>query len=275
METPIERHPHHTIFRIQLENDKGLEVNGLIKIPEPASGPYPALVLLGGLRTGERVIDYIENSGDVVLMALDYPYEGERENLSTLAFLLKIPAIRRAIFNTVPCALLAIDYLAQRADIDRERIIIVGGSVGALFVPAIASVEPRIAAAALLFGAGDLQSLLYANIEMAPPIAGIACWGGSVLASPVEPLKYIDKISPRPLFMLNGIDDPRIPEQCSLLLHEKAKHPKTIRWISSGHLHVRTEAFQREVRRELEIWLVQNHFVSPDDFRKGPIRYEQ
>jgi hypothetical protein len=96
---------------------------------------------------------------------------------------------------------------------------------------------------------------------MPAPIAAVASWIGSLVVSPLEPLKYIDRISPRPLFMLNGTGDPRMPTRCSLLLHEKAKQPKTIRWIQSGHIHVRSEEFHRLVRHELITWLLENDLI--------------
>jgi fermentation-respiration switch protein FrsA (DUF1100 family) len=171
--------------------------------------------------------------------------------------------MRQAVINTVPAVMLGVDYLLDRQDIDPNRIVFIGGSVGAFFSPAVAAADPRIDAVGLLFGGGDLQAIGEANLEWPGLIAVPVAWVLSVLVSPVEPLKYVDRISPRPLLMLNGTDDPRIPERCSRLLHERAKDPKTIRWIPAGHVSVRTKKFRGLVGRELATWLVDNQLVPP------------
>ncbi|KPJ61459.1 MAG: hypothetical protein AMJ46_01890 [Latescibacteria bacterium DG_63] len=263
-EVLVEDRSTDSLIHVQLEDETGIEVQGYLSIPSSTAGPYPALVIIGGVRTGKRTLDYIENTYDLALLALDYPYQGKDGKLGWWEFLKKVPDMRRAIMNTVPAVMLSVDYLEGRRDIDRDRIVLIGGSVGALVAPAIAASDPRISAVALLFGAGDLRSLLRANTSMPEPIASIVSWTGAILVSPVEPLKYIDRISPRPLFMLNGTNDARMPPRCSRLLHEKAKPPKTVKWIPTEHVHVSSKEFRDKVRLELEAWLVQNNILSGD-----------
>ena len=169
--------------------------------------------------------------------------------------------MRSAVINTIPAAMLCVDYLEKRKDIDPNKIILIGGSLGALFVPAIAAADPRISAAVLLFGGGDLQSLFRANIRLREPAVSIASWALAILVSPVEPLKYIGRISPRPLFMLNGTGDTRVPPRCTQLLYSKAKEPKTIVWIPVEHVHVSSTKFRERVLGELEAWLGQNKIL--------------
>ncbi len=259
----VEKHADYSIFEIRLDNEIGVRVRGLMRVPSSTKGPCPALVMLGGLRTGKRVLDYIENTKGLVLLALDYTYEDKKSNLHWWEFLAKIPDMRRAIMNTAPAVMLSIDYLTKRTDVDQGKIILVGGSLGALFAPSIAAADPRISAVAVLFGAGDLQSLFYANINMPAPVAHLASWAAAILTSPIEPLKYVDRISPRPVFMLNGTGDPRMPLRCSQLLHEKARQPKTIRWIPAGHVNVWSKEFHKLVGQELIAWLVEINMIPP------------
>ena len=260
-ERPIEGDDGYAWFDFHLENDKNLQVDGTIKIPASGREPYPVLLMLGGLRTGKQVIDYIRDTRDVILIALDYPYTGEKGAQTVWEFLPKVPAMREAVLNTVPAAMLTIDYLRQRPDTDSGRLVLVGGSIGALFAPALAAADPRIEAVAILFGAGDLQNLIYVNTELPRPAAALAAWLGAPLVSPVEPLKYIDRISPRPVLMINGTGDPRMPLEGCLALHEKAKPPKKIHWVDSGHLHVRSREFHRLLRMELVTWLDENDLI--------------
>ncbi len=262
---PLERRSGSMLYDLELANDRSLIVRGSLSVPITGDGgTFPALVLLGGLRTGKHVLDYVGEMEGAVLLALDYPYEGKKSRMGAWEFLWKLPAMRRAVMNTVPAILLAVDYLFSRDDVDPDRITLIGGSIGALFAPAAAASDERITAVAVLFGAGDLSSLIAANIDMHAPFPTIGAWIGGTLVSPLEPLKYVDRIAPRPLFLLNGTDDPRMPERCTLLLHEKAKNPKTIHWIQSGHIHVRSNEFHLRVRALLEDWLVKNRLIPAD-----------
>ena len=257
---------NHRLYSVHLENERGVIVDGYLKVPDGDGEQYPALLLLGGVRTGRQTIDYIRNTRGVVLLALDYPYEGKTSRMSAAEFVSAIPRIREAVIRTVPAAMMAVDYLLARDDVDPRRIVVVGGSVGALFVPAVAATDPRIAAAAMLFGAADIQTVMRVNLEIPGFVARPASWLGAVLVSPVEPTKYIGGVSPRPVFMLNGTGDPRMPERCSRILHDAAGDPKTIRWIDAGHVNIRDTEFHNMVARELVDWLVAGDFVSLENF---------
>lgn len=251
----------HGFYSLGLKSDKGINVSAYLKAPVKKEKPWPALVILGGLRTGRRTVRYLEDSTDMVIMALDYPYHGKKEDLSVLEFTRALPEIRKAILETVPSVMLGIDYLLIRGGVDPDRIVMVGGSLGALFVPAIMAADQRIAGAAILFGGADIERLIVADLEAPSPLAEIAGWICAVLVSPVEPLKYVDQISPRPLYMLNGMNDRRIPMECSRLLHRTAGEPKTVRWIQEGHLNVKSEDFHRKVSKQLSQWLVSKGLI--------------
>jgi len=218
-EEVIEDNDGHKVLLVRLENDRGIVVQGYAKVPKSTSdteatsagGRHPAFILLGGVRTGKRSLEYIDVTRNIVLLALDYPYEGKKSDLSAIEFMGSIWPIRRAIIDTPPAVMLGVDYLLARGDVDPERIVLVGGSVGAVFVPAVAAADPRIDAAAMLFGAADIETLMRANLKAPEWVARIGSWLGAVLTSPVEPAKYVGDISPRPLYMLTGTGDPRMP----------------------------------------------------------------
>ena len=226
-----------------------------LKIPEKTEKPLPAIIILGGLRTGSMTVDYIREAPDMVIMAIDYPYEGKKENISVTEFMLALSDIHRAVLNTPPAVILGVDYLRTSDYVNADRITLIGGSLGAFFVPAVMAADTRIDAAAILFGAGDLQALIRNEIDMPFPLPNLGSWAASVLLAPVEPLKYIADISPRPVFILNGRSDHRIPMELAEKLHEKAKEPKEIVWIEAEHLNVKTEEFPRMVSGKIIDWL--------------------
>jgi hypothetical protein len=261
-EVPVSEARDGRIYRVRLLNNRGLAVHAGLRLPESGDGPFPAFLILGGLRTGSRVIEMLADVGDVVLLALDYPYEGKKSHLSVLEFITALPRARRALMETVPASMMAVDYLLTKDEVDPARLVFIGGSLGALFGPALGAADGRIAAIAMLFGAGDLGSLIAANLEVTPWIARPAGWAGSLLTSPLEPLKYIHRISPRPVFMMSAANDPRMPAHCSRVLHEHAGEPKTIRWIPTDHISIHSKEFHRLVRSELEGWLEEQGIVA-------------
>lgn len=263
-EAVLETAGGHEILEVRLRDDRGLEVVGNLKAPLDSSRKHPALLILGGVRTGRRTIDYLADSRGVVLFALDYPYEGKRSGLDTLEFLQALPEMRRAVLATVPAAQLAIDYLLSRADVDPDRIILVSGSVGAILSPVVAATDTRIAALVLLFGGGDIQSLIRTNLDRPAWMAVPAAWLGKVVTAPVEPLHYIGEVSPRPIFFLNGTEDLGFPVANVRLLHEAAREPKTIRWIEAGHVVLHRPEFHDRVTGELVVWLLEQDLVPPD-----------
>jgi fermentation-respiration switch protein FrsA (DUF1100 family) len=121
--------------------------------------------------------------------------------------------------------------------------------------------DGRVAAGIMLFGGGDIERLVRTNLHTSALLSGPAAWICAVLTSPVDPVKYIGDISPRPLFMMNGRNDPRIPLECSRMLHEAALEPKTVRWIDAGHVNVRSREFHELVSRELMAWLISQRFI--------------
>ncbi len=264
-EEPLDVIDGHQIVEVVLEDHAGLKVTGHLKTPLDGEPPYPALLLLGGVRTGRHTLDYLPSTRGVVLLALDYPYEGKRSGLSVVEFLTTLPEIRRAVIRTVPASMLAVDYLLSRQEVDPDRIALVAGSLGALFAPAVGATDNRLAAVVLLFGGGDVQSLLEANIrDDLGPLTRPAAWLGKILTCPVEPLHHIGRISPRPLLMVNGNEDLGIPEHNARLLFTAAREPKALRWVDAGHLNIRDARFHRLVTDELVRWFVEQGFTVPD-----------
>jgi len=263
-ETPIEDRPGSITYHLELQNDRGLVLEAHLRIPGSTNGKLPVVIILGGAGTGMHTLEFLGPSS-AMLLALEYPYHGKKDGLSKWEFVQALPEMRRAILDTVPATTLALDYLWRRADVDRSRILLAGGSFGALFAPAVAAAEQRVSAVAIIFGAADLYSVLRNNLDIPAPGRQILAWIGANIVSPMEPVKYIHRISPRPVFMLNGTDDPVMPERSTRLLHEMAREPKTVRWIPVGHVDVRSSEFHRVVLDQFVDWLVEIEFVSPED----------
>jgi len=261
----IEENSEFVVSELAFADAGGIEVEAYLKVPFEGGPLHPVMITLGGAAAGREVIDYLGDTGGWMILALDYPYRGATDDMSHWEFVSILPGARRAMLDTVPAGMLALDYLYRRDDVDRKRIVLSGGSFGALFSPALAAADDRVSAVAILFGAGHLQQVIDANLDLPSPVRQVVAWVGSVIVSPLEPLKYVHRISPRPVFMLSGTEDVAMPEEISRALHEAAGEPKTIRWLSLGHVNLKSTEFHQQVLDACMEWLQEIGFMTEDE----------
>jgi len=242
---------------LTLKNSEGFKVEAGLLIPRKVSEKYPAAILLGGKATGKYAINYAFDIDNVIIIALDYPYE-PRESYDLLTIIRDLPAVRSAIFDMIPSAMLAIDYLYKRGDVDTNRLMVIGYSFGAPFVPVIMANDNRADAAVIVYGGGELSTLIEHNVARykSKYLARFLGFIGGLFLNPLEPLRYIDRIAPKPLLMVSGSNDEQIPRHNTEVLFNKAKEPKKIVWIESKHVNPRNEDLTRKIlatlKRELE-----------------------
>jgi predicted peptidase len=212
----------------------------LFPSPRQPGRRYPAVVLLGGKATGKDAADYALGVRDVVILAVDYPYQA-RSSYTVGTFLLDVPALREALFEMFPSVMLVMDYLQTRAEVDTSKIVMVGYSFGAPFVPCALAHERRFAAAAMVYGGGNLRTLIAHNVRRSQGALVSEAAGAlsGFLLGPVEPMEYAHRITPIPLVMINGTDDEQVPRENAEQLFAAASEPKVIRWIESRHVHPR------------------------------------
>lgn len=231
-----------------LKNSSGFAVTCGILAPRAKGETYPVIILLGGKATGKYAIDYALDIDRVILVAVDYPYE-PRETYTLWNFLFDVPAIRRALIDMMPSVMLVTDYLWQRSDVDTSRIVVLGYSFGAPFVPCIMANDRRPAVAAMVYGGGDLRSLIGHNVEryegrLAGTAVGLL---SGLLLRPVEPVRFVSSIAPRPLVMINGTKDEQVPRENAELLFAAAREPKKQVWLESRHVRPDNVALTRQI----------------------------
>lgn len=254
--------PQGMLQALRLTDNRGLAVDVQLRLPPPDGRLRPVLVILGGVQTGGRTSELVPDTGPFILASVDYPYAGRRRGLSVGQFLAALPAMRRAVLMTAPATMLVLDYLHTREDVDRDRIVLAGGSFGALLAPAAAAAEPRIDGLVVLFGAGDLESLIAATLDVPGPFDRPVAWIANLIVSPVEPLKYIGRVAPRPVLLVNGRGDARMPEALGRKLQEQAGNPKKAVWLDIGHATIRSTEFRAVVIDTLADWLAETGVLS-------------
>jgi dienelactone hydrolase len=224
---------------VTLENEDGFTVDCGMLTPKEKGRRFPAIVLLGGKATGKYAVNYALGIRDVIVVAPDYPYD-PRDSYTLIEFLSDVPEIRKALLDMVPAVMLVTDYLWQRNDVDTTKMVLLGYSFGAPFVPCIISHDRRAAVAAMVYGGGELRSLIRHNVRRyeGPLMSEFVGLLGGLLLRPLEPLRYVNEVAPTPLIMINGADDEQIPRQNAERVYDKAREPKRIIWLESRHVDV-------------------------------------
>jgi alpha/beta superfamily hydrolase len=133
----------------------------------------------------------------------------------------------------------AIDLVYSKVD----RLWLMGFSAGAVTSIYVAAQDSRIAglvscACPVNFKLGNKEGLELARrngiIKDADFPPSVEEWAEGFVK--VNPINWVDKISPRPLLLIHGDQDEVVPVQDVWFLYHKAKEPKEVRVISgAGH----------------------------------------
>lgn len=224
-------------YRVRLEDAGGQIATGRLLRPSADSGPYPAVLLNDGRELNSDVIDCLPaDFGNVVVLALDYPEELPYQ-IDLTELLLGTRTLRQAAWRIPEIFSAGGAYLAGRADVDSTRLAIAGTSFAVPFTVIAAARDQRFRNVALIYGAGGFADVLAANLTLRPAVLRRAvAWLLMQPFADLEPERYIAQISPRPIVMVNGIDDPQMPRAAVEALYEAAGDPKTITWLRTGHL---------------------------------------
>ncbi len=221
----------------------GLRLPGEVRLPE-IKGPCPGLILCHGIPSGQQpstgdsgypgLAQRFCNAGFITLI---FNFRGcgpAQGNLDMLGWTRDLKA--------------AIDYLASLAEVDRSHICVLGSSAGAAASVYVTAKDPRISAlvtfaspATFSFLSNREQAINtiahFRNIELIrdkdfPP--SIDEWLDGF--NTVSPIRWVDKISPRPLLLIHGEKDDLVPVEHARQLYERAGQPKEIVLIpDAGH----------------------------------------
>lgn len=264
--TPAGEDSTSLLEELTLRSSTGLEVRALLRVPRESKPPYPAAVLIGGIKHGRKVVTAAGLESIVrhaVVVSPDYPIHPGRGSWQGINFLSTALRLRPAAFDTVAEVLLLLDYLESRPDVARQRLFLVGGSMGAVFVTVAGGVDPRPAAVVALYGGARLGPLVAHTLEQPAQDVPYPRWRalltGHALAwllMPLDPERYAAAISPRPFLMLNGSEDSLVPRASVLALYAAARPPKELVWVKSEHVQPSEAQLILELSGIVTSWLV-------------------
>ncbi len=219
-----EHHPDLRALRFEFSS-RGDRVHGRLWLPaEPAECP---LVLLQHGAGGSTESPYLEAAGGrwaqqgAAVASIDFPLHGARADHKLAERLVGSlsPGAqgndRRLVTEFARQAVIdlerALDALSTLPEIDAGRVAYAGFSLGAIVGAAFCALDSRPGAAALALG------------------------GAGLAPEDVDPGRYVGRIAPRPLLLVNAEDDARIPRAAAEALHAAAGASVEQRWFPGAH----------------------------------------
>ena len=229
---------------------------GATRIAGAAGVAPPALLVAGGRRTGRRAVLYLDTSYTGVALSCDYPW-AELARLRGVRFVLRLPQLRAEILATPEALAAAATYLVQRAGADAP-LVALGASLGVPPVAAWAARDSRPRAVALLYGGGQLWRVVAANLEEDVPSPWLRLVVARALGAalrPIEPVRTVGAIAPRPLLVIASADDTWIPLESVEALVAAAGEPKRLIWFRGVHMRTGDDALLRALADSTLTWL--------------------
>ncbi len=247
--------------RLQLRNREGHTVTDIyFRRPFELDPDYKILLSYAGAGTKDKILEFIPDRSDAVLVSVQYPYASPDSLLERLRW----PRhVRTAAFRTVAGGMLALDFLDEDEQLDIDRIVVVGVSVGVPFATVHAALDERIPTVLLIHGGGDLPAQVRATQEprwLAVPSSIMA----DILFDSFEPLHYVDRITPREVVIIAARRETMLPAASVEGLYARAREPKQLIWTESDHVRSRSEDVIDQIVWQIDQYLESKGAVESD-----------
>jgi dienelactone hydrolase/catechol 2,3-dioxygenase-like lactoylglutathione lyase family enzyme len=205
----------------------GVTLGGYFFKPQAGKPPYPAVILLHGFAqnaTHLAALARLTAANGYVALALSLP----SQPLDVLA---------------------AIDWMAKRPLVDRERIALVGNSMGGQVALLTAAHKPPIRAVAAFHPPSDLAAWREANPFVRDYLDDLCGPEGLPVRSPIFRSAQIDA----PVLLVHGDKDENVSvEQTEAMAASLKNHGKEVEtFIVPGATHYFTEQHNADARRKL------------------------
>ncbi|MEX2238462.1 MAG: acetylxylan esterase [Dehalococcoidia bacterium] len=227
-------------------------VPGLLLTPQ-GTGPFPLVVMQHGAGS-EKEAEYIARPAEFwaqsegwAVLAIDAPRHGERQRgevdrarLFNHSYTWRDTAIQMA-----QDLMRSLDYARTRAEIDSSRVAYVGFSMGTILGVAFVALDKRVGSAVFNIGgavtAERLGEFSEDHREQIEEVVEI-----------VDPVHFAPQIAPRPVLMINGLQDDIVPPASGQRLFDAMGEPKRIEWYEGDHYGIRGKELKlmREFLRE-------------------------
>ncbi len=197
-------------------------------LPAAAEGPARATVLhvhgnAANITGHYEFIRWLPEAGYNVL-TFDYAGYGRSEGSVT----------RR---GTIGDALGALDYLRRRPEIDSQRIVIFGQSIGGS-VAAVVGAQRREQVRAVVIDSAfsGYRAIVRRHVRRNRWLTVLAWWMPGWVSNGQDPIDFVGRLAPVPVLFIHGRSDRITPWEMSRELFEAAEGPKDL-WLIDGMDH--------------------------------------
>ena len=230
----------------------------LLCLPKGGQPPHPCVVLLHGHGGGKDgpiglMATALARAG-IAALAYDLPDHGERNtgNGNFFEDWEDWDRVTAGVTLSVTDGRWVAGYLQSRSDIEASKIACMGYSLGSYIGCILTDVEDTFAGLVMNVGGTNTAAENYIKDTY-----GMLVW--ALYAGGYFPTTHAPDISPRPAWMLNGLNDTIIIPADSQALYDGLQQPKKITWYDAGHI-LPTPASTDEA-----VGCFQNLFSSPGD----------
>lgn len=228
----------------------GIEQNDRVcgKYFKPKSaGRYPGVVALHWLGGRFDILESICKElaeDDLAMLMLWMPFYGKRrpKDWKPLSEMVSedLEQTQQRFMQAVVDIRRAGDWLASRPEVDRDRVGILGISLGAIVGSLAAGIDTRFARTCFVIGGGDLPEIVWTPSREMRKVKGALIEAGYTkeklreLWRPIEPLTFAGRIRRDECLLLNAREDEVIPRSSTEKLWEAVGRP-TLRWHKGTH----------------------------------------
>jgi cephalosporin-C deacetylase-like acetyl esterase len=263
-EGPVTNGSAVEVQEVQYKSFDGDTVPAILARPRNLQAPYRCLVFQGGLDYTPTEGFFLQNpliAGRYEVLSIEPRFSGSRITSKVEAFAAQHDpnVLAQLIRATVIDLRRGIDYLESRPDCKQGGVGYIGISFGGILGSLLAGADSRVQAPALIAAGGNWRILLKGTDLVLPGVEDQPARFDAALQAlaPLDPDRWVPRISPRPVLMINGRHDHTVVPPAAMALHAAAGQPKKVVWYAGGHDPF-TGPWAKRVTATLTAWLVSN-----------------
>lgn len=138
--------------------------------------------------------------------------------------------------GTIADAHAALDYLRARPDLDPERILGFGQSLGGAVGIVLAAERFELRGLAADGAFEHYRRITSWHLRRNPLLRIVGWWVPYFMSKDYNPIDYVGRIAPRPLLIMHGTEDSIVDPAMARRLYEAAGEPKQL-WMFDGADH--------------------------------------
>jgi hypothetical protein len=160
--------------------------------------------------------------------------------------------MQRALLDTTPAVLLALDHLLRQSYVDSDRVELVGVSLGAFLAAIPGALDDRIRRVWLVHGAGNPAEVLTHRLRDHISNTWLRRTAGNLVAwlscsRYLRPELWVGRIAPRPVIVVSSRHDESIPASSVAALHLSLGQPSEIVWMEGPHVEPNRRMIVRQI----------------------------